>query len=237
MEEIEANTPAVFRLFYSEGKLIEDSMDNLKVTGLWGGLFAALVLLFFLRALRMTALITLSIPLCVMMTITVLYFMGWSLNLLTMMGLMVGVGMVVDNAIVIVENIYRLRAEGEDPRGASIHGASEVGLAITMATLTTVVVFLPMMLMNDSFDMKFLLSKIGMPRGVRAGGVSVCGAVVYSPGGTAVWRCGCAVRSKIHRFCPPHLSARFGTGLFTIGGMRFSWCLFCLLRFIFPIRM
>ena len=163
MEEIEANTPAVFRLFYSEGKLIEDSMDNLKVTGLWGGLFAALVLLFFLRALRMTALITLSIPLCVMMTITVLYFMGWSLNLLTMMGLMVGVGMVVDNAIVIVENIYRLRAEGKDPSGASIHGASEVGLAITMATLTTVVVFLPMMLMNDSFDMKFLLSKIGMP--------------------------------------------------------------------------
>ncbi len=163
MEDIEANTPAVFRLFYSEGKLIEDSMDNLKVTGLWGGLFAALVLLFFLRALRMTALITLSIPLCVMMTITVLYFMGWSLNLLTMMGLMVGVGMVVDNAIVIVENIYRLRAEGKDPRGASIYGASEVGLAITMATLTTVVVFLPMMLMNDSFDMKFLLSKIGMP--------------------------------------------------------------------------
>ena len=163
MEEIEANTPAAFRLFYSEGKLIEDSMDNLKITGLWGGLFAALVLLFFLRTLRMTALITLSIPLCVMMTITVLYFMGWTLNLLTMMGLMVGVGMVVDNAIVIVENIYRLRAEGEDPRGASIHGASEVGLAITMATLTTVVVFLPMMLMNDSFDMKFLLSKIGMP--------------------------------------------------------------------------
>ncbi len=163
IEEIEANTPAVFRLFYSEGKLIEDSMDNLKVTGLWGGLFAALVLLFFLRTLRMTALITLSIPLCVMMTITVLYFMGWTLNLLTMMGLMVGVGMVVDNAIVIVENIYRLRAEGEDPRGASIHGASEVGLAITMATLTTVVVFLPMMLMNDSFDMKFLLSKIGIP--------------------------------------------------------------------------
>ena len=163
MARIEATTPAAFRLFYSEGKLIEDSMDNLKVTGLWGGLFAALVLLFFLRAVRMTALITLSIPLCVMLTVTVLYFMGWSLNLLTMMGLMVGVGMVVDNAIVIVENIYRLRASGEDARRASIYGASEVGLAITMATLTTVVVFLPMMLMNDSFDMKFLLSKIGMP--------------------------------------------------------------------------
>ncbi|MDP6038061.1 MAG: efflux RND transporter permease subunit, partial [Candidatus Latescibacteria bacterium] len=163
MEEIEANTPAQFHIFYSEGKLIENSMNNLKSTGLWGGLFAALVLLFFLRALRMTALITLSIPLCLMITVTVLYFIGWSLNLLTMMGLMVGVGMVVDNAIVIVENIYRLRAKGENPYDASIHGASEVGLAITMATLTTVVVFLPMMLMNESFDMRFLLSKIGMP--------------------------------------------------------------------------
>ncbi|MFT5368435.1 MAG: HAE1 family hydrophobic/amphiphilic exporter-1 [Candidatus Latescibacterota bacterium] len=163
MDEIEATTDADFHVFYSEGKLIEDSMNNLKETGLWGGLFAALVLLFFLRAVRMTALITLSIPLCVMMTVTVLYFVGWSLNLLTMMGLMVGVGMVVDNAIVIVENIYRLRAQGENPHDAAIHGASEVGLAITMATLTTVVVFVPMMLMNESHFMKFLLSKIGLP--------------------------------------------------------------------------
>lgn len=163
MDEIEANTDAAFNVFYSEGKLIEDSMNNLKETGLWGGFFAALVLLFFLRAIRMTALITLSIPLCVMITVTVLYFVGWSLNLLTMMGLMVGVGMVVDNAIVIVENIYRLRANGEESHEASLHGASEVGLAITMATLTTVVVFVPMMLMNESHFMKFLLSKIGLP--------------------------------------------------------------------------
>ncbi|MCZ6634241.1 MAG: efflux RND transporter permease subunit [bacterium] len=163
MEEIEATTDVEFRIFYSEGKMIADSMGNLRNTGLWGGFFAALILLFFLRAFRMTALITLSIPLCVMITITVLYFMGWTLNLLTMMGLMVGVGMVVDNAIVIVENIYRYRAKGENPHEASIKGASEVGLAITMATLTTVVVFLPMILMNDSFYMKYLLSKIGMP--------------------------------------------------------------------------
>lgn len=163
MDEIEATTDAKFHVFYSEGQLIENSMDNLKETGLWGGVFAALVLLFFLRAVRMTALITLSIPLCVMITVTVLYFVGWSLNLLTMMGLMVGVGMVVDNAIVIVENIYRLRAKGEDGHNAAIHGASEVGLAITMATLTTVVVFVPMMLMNESHFMKFLLSKIGLP--------------------------------------------------------------------------
>lgn len=163
MSEIEATTPAKFHLFYSEGKLINESMHNLQATAAWGGLFAALVLLFFLRALRMTVLITSSIPLCTLITVIVLYFLDWSLNLLTMMGLMVGVGMVVDNAIVIVENIYRLRVQGVNPHEASIQGASEVGLAITMATLTTVVVFLPLMLMNSSFDMKFLLSKIGMP--------------------------------------------------------------------------
>ena len=70
-------------------------------------------------------------------------FLGWSLNVLTMMGLMVGVGMVVDNAIVILENIYRMRGKGLPTKEAAIAGAGEVGLAITMATLTTVVVFLP----------------------------------------------------------------------------------------------
>ena len=111
-------------------------------------LFAAMVLLFFLRAIRMTAIITLAIPLCVMMTIVALYFMGWSLNMMTMMGLMVGVGLVVDNAIVILENIYRIREKGEKPKSAAVLGASEVAMAITMATLTTVVVFLPLMLMS-----------------------------------------------------------------------------------------
>ena len=116
LQEIE-NDPIVgeqivFNVFFNQGEYINDSIRNLETTGLWGGLFAAMVLLFFLRTVRMTAIITLSIPLCVMITITALYFLGWSLNVLTMMGLMVGVGMVVDNAIVILENIYRMRAQG-----------------------------------------------------------------------------------------------------------------------------
>ncbi len=161
--EIEADTDFQFSTIYNQGNLIRKSIENLQNTALWGGLLAALVLLFFLRSARMTALITLAIPLCVMIAVTVLYFMDWSLNLLTMMGLMIAVGMVVDNAIVIVESIYRMRAKGANPRVASVNGASEVGLAITTATLTTVVVFLPLMVMSGDVDLSFFLTKIGVP--------------------------------------------------------------------------
>ena len=152
-----------FNVFFDQGRFIRESIDNLQNTGLWGGLFAACVLLFFLRALRMTAIITLAIPLCVMLTVTTLYFTGWSLNLMTMMGLMVGVGMVVDNAIVILENITRMREKGQPPREASVSGASEVALAITMATMTSVVVFLPLILMSGNIGMTFYLFRMGMP--------------------------------------------------------------------------
>ena len=80
-----------------------------------------------------------------------------------MMGIMVGIGMVVDNTIVVVENIYRRHTDGLPPRRAAISGASEVSLAIIMATLTTVVVFLPLMIMSSDVDLSFFLSRIGVP--------------------------------------------------------------------------
>jgi len=165
LKEIERKVPGLkFNVFYNQGNQILESIRNLQTTGLWGGLFAVLILLYFLRTVRMTSIITLSIPLCLLMTLTVLYFIGWTLNMITMMGLMVGVGMVVDNGIVILENIYRVRGKGDEPEQASIRGASEVGLAITMATLTTVVVFLPLMLMGGkSRMMTFYLTKMGIP--------------------------------------------------------------------------
>ncbi len=162
LKEIKAETGVHLDILYNQGKQIRESMENLRNTALWGGLFAALVLLFFLRAARMTALITLAIPVCVMIAVTVLYFIDWSLNLLTMMGLMIAVGMVVDNAIVIVENIYRIRSKDTGAREASVRGAGEVGLAITTATLTTVVVFLPLMVMSGDVDLSFFLTKIGV---------------------------------------------------------------------------
>ncbi|MBE83991.1 MAG: hypothetical protein CME21_15630 [Gemmatimonadetes bacterium] len=163
--ELEKKVPGLeFDVFYDQGSQIKEAITNLQGTGLWGGLFAALILLYFLRTVRMTSIITLSIPLCLMMTLTAIYFIDWTLNMITMMGLMVGVGMVVDNGIVILENIYRVRASESDTNQASIKGASEVGLAITMATLTTVVVFLPLMLMGgQSRMMSFYLTKMGLP--------------------------------------------------------------------------
>lgn len=156
------NTGISYQVLRDQGEEIENQVNNLQSTALWGGLFAAMILFFYLRTFRMTAIITLSIPLCLMMTMVVMYFIGWSLNVITMMGLMVGVGLVVDNAIVILENIYRFRANGSNPREASILGASEVGLAITMATLTTVVVFLPLMVMSGG-TATFFMTRIGLP--------------------------------------------------------------------------
>ena len=169
-----------FKLFWNQGDQVTNSVDNLKNSGLWGGLFAALVLFFFLRAVRITLIITLAIPLSILATITTLYFIGWSLNMATMMGLMLSLGLVVDNAIVIVENIYRKRQEGIAPRPASIDGAGEVGLAVTMATLTTVVVFLPLILMSDEEMFSFWMLRIGLP--VIAGLVaSLLIALIFIP--------------------------------------------------------
>ena len=152
-----------FKMVWNQGDQVTNAVDNLKNSGLWGGLFAAIVLFFFLRAVRITLIITLAIPLSLLTTITALYFIGWSLNMATMMGLMLSLGLVVDNAIVIVENIYRKRQEGIAPRTASVEGAGEVGLAVTMATLTTVVVFLPLILMSDEQMFSFWMLRIGLP--------------------------------------------------------------------------
>ncbi len=152
-----------FEILFDQGQFIEESVDNLRYAGIWGGIFAFSVLFFFLRRMRMTMILTLAIPFSILITLTVLYFIGWTLNLITMMGLMVSVGMVVDNSIVVIENIYTKRAQGVEKRKASLFGASEVGLAVTMATLTTIVVFLPLILMSDDIGFSFYMFRIGLP--------------------------------------------------------------------------
>lgn len=152
-----------FNIFFDQGVQVKQSIDNLAESGLWGGIFAALIIYLFLRAPRMTAILTLSIPLSLLCTIVVLFFTGWSLNMATMMGLLLAVGMVVDNSIVIVENIYRLRQEGADATQASIVGAGEVGLAVVMSTFTSIVVFLPLILMKGGGDFSFWMLRLGLP--------------------------------------------------------------------------
>lgn len=150
-------------VFFDQGAVIEGSLSNLTETALWGGLFAIIILFLFLRRARMTLVTAAAIPLSLLITITVMYFTDASLNALSLMGLMLSVGMVVDNSIVVTEAIQRRRSEGESIYSAAAGGAAEVGLAIVVATSTTIVVFLPMVLMSGSETISFYLGKIGYP--------------------------------------------------------------------------
>jgi HAE1 family hydrophobic/amphiphilic exporter-1 len=174
-----------FLRFFDQGELIQDSVNNLKDTAVQGGFLAVLVLFLFLRRARVTLLIAASIPLSLLMTIVVMYFRGDTINLLSMMGLMLSVGMVVDNSIVVVESIYRRRELGDDPRTAAVRGTAEVALAILAATLTTVVVFLPLILMSDDAGFSFYMGKLGLPV-CFALGASLLVALVFIPLGTVV---------------------------------------------------
>lgn len=150
-------------ILFDQGHFIEESVDNLKNAGMWGGFFAFLVLYFFLRRFRMTLILNIAIPLSILVSLTILYFIGWTLNLITMMGLMISIGMVVDNSIVVLENIYHKRAQGLKDKAAAGVGTSEVSLAVTMATFTTIVVFMPLILMNDQMGFQFYMLRIGLP--------------------------------------------------------------------------
>ena len=109
----------------------------------WGALFAVLILLLFLRDIKPTFITLLSIPISLTFALVLMYFSGVTLNMISLSGLAVAVGMLVDNSIVVIENIFRLRRLGVSPKKAAIAGAKEVAAAITSSTLTTVCVFAP----------------------------------------------------------------------------------------------
>ncbi len=148
-------------LIFNQGDIIQESIGNLINGGKIGGVFAALVLFFFLRRFRLTAIICLSIPLSMLIALTTMYFMGESLNILTLLGLMVCVGLLVDNSVVVAENIHRLHRSGMPLRRACIRGAGEIALAIVMATLTTVIVFVPVALIEG--EGQFFMMRLALP--------------------------------------------------------------------------
>lgn len=126
------------------------SLRNLVIFGLIGAALAVVVLFLFLRSIRSIAVIASAIPLSIVVTLVLLYFADLNLNLMTLGGLALGTGMLVDNAIIVLENIFRHRSEGKSSTQAAVEGAKEVGSAVFAATLTTVAVFLPVIFM-DSF--------------------------------------------------------------------------------------
>lgn len=134
---------------------IKRSINNVGTSILYGGLLAVLVLLLFLRNIRSTLVVATVIPISVVATFTLMYFGGFTLNLMTLGGLALGVGMLVDNAIVVLENIFRLSETGTPPREAAIEGSEEVSTAIAASTLTTLVVFLPMIFVRGMSGVMF----------------------------------------------------------------------------------
>ncbi|MCG8457362.1 MAG: efflux RND transporter permease subunit, partial [Holophagales bacterium] len=148
-------------IFFNQGKTILESLGILLDSGRIGAIFAAFVLFFFLRRFRMTVIIALSIPLSLFIGLTAMYFFGETLNIISLLALMISVGLLVDNSVVVAENIFRLHQAGASRREACIRGAGEISLAIVMATLTTVIVFLPVSLVGG--QMQFFLLRLSIP--------------------------------------------------------------------------
>ncbi len=144
--EIKKRLPPDVKLeiIYDQSAFIRDAINGVRDAALQGGILAFIVLLVFLRNFKASAIVTLSIPISIMVVFTLMYFGGLSINMMSLGGLALGVGMLVDNAIVVIENIFRHREMGESPEKSASEGAEEVSNAITASTLTTIAVFLPM---------------------------------------------------------------------------------------------
>jgi HAE1 family hydrophobic/amphiphilic exporter-1 len=145
---------------FIQGDTIRYSLEQVVDSGQQGGFIALFVLLFFLRRLRLTLLISLAIPLSLFMSLPVMYFTGQSVNLISLVGLMICIGLVVDNSVVVAENIGRFRRRGLGPYAAAMQGTGEVALAITLATMTTIVVFLPASLLSEGPTQFFMVRMV-----------------------------------------------------------------------------
>ena len=137
-----------FVTLMNQGDYINLVVDSITSSLLWGALFAVIVLFIFLRDIRPTFITLCSIPVSVIFAVVLMYFSGISLNMMSLSGLSIAVGMLVDNSIVVIENIYRLKSKGESVAKAAISGAVQVAGAITASTLTTICVFLPIVFVD-----------------------------------------------------------------------------------------
>ncbi len=160
LKEIEAANAAYPQIHIvpviNQGNFIERSISNVAQSVLYGGGLAVLVLLFFLRNLRSTLVISLAVPISVVATFALIYFGGFTLNLMTLGGLALGVGMMVDSSIVVLENIFRRREENQEPiEVAAVEGAREVATAIVASTITTLVIFVPVIFIRGVAGIMF----------------------------------------------------------------------------------
>jgi len=139
------------------------SLQELRTAGLIGAAFAFLVLFAFLRDLPTTLIVTLAVPFSLVITLAAMYFLGLSINILSMMGMLLAVGMLVDNAVVITESIFRHRQMTPDrPNEATLAGVRDVGIAVTAGTASSVAVFLPL-LFGERTEATIFLAHVAIP--------------------------------------------------------------------------
>lgn len=135
-------------ILFDQGNYIELAISNISSSLIFGGLFAMIVLFVFLTGVKSPLIIGVAIPYSVIVTFVLMYFADFSLNIMTLGALALGIGMLVDNAIVVIENIERHLELGESPKEAAINGTKEVALAITASTVTTIAVFVPVLFIS-----------------------------------------------------------------------------------------
>lgn len=157
LKRVEEDYPQFkFVTLRDSAKYIRDSINNVSSSALYGGFLAVVVLLFFLADIRSTMVIALSIPTSIIATFVLIYFNGFTLNVMSLGGLALGIGMMVDSSIVVLENIFRMREEEKKPLiRAGIEGSKEVTGAIIASTITTVIVFMPMLFVRGASGIMF----------------------------------------------------------------------------------
>lgn len=139
-----------YSVVLDQGEYINMAVSSVVENLIYGAILAVAILLLFLRDWRPTLIVGLAIPISVIATFMCMYFAGINLNMLSMGGLAIGIGMLVDNAIVVIENIFRLRKEGKSKKEAAIQGAKGVASAIISSTVTTIIVFVPVLFLGGT---------------------------------------------------------------------------------------
>jgi HAE1 family hydrophobic/amphiphilic exporter-1 len=150
-----------FLIWFSQGQETRQTLRDLTFTGIFGSLLASVVLFGFLRRFSTTLVAVSCIPFSLIVTCGIVWAQGRSLNTLTLLGLIVGIGMLVDNAVVVMENIFRHREMGADRKTAARRGSREVTTAVVAATLTSVIVFIPL-IFNKPSEMNLYFKELGI---------------------------------------------------------------------------
>ena len=155
IQEMESDLPPSVGLYVvmDTTTMIDSTMATVYQSLLYGVILVMVVLFIFLRSLKSTLIIGISIPISMLITILVMFFLDYSLNLMTLTGLILGLGMTVDSSIVVLENIFRYRERGSKLKTAAVLGTKEMVVAIAASTLTTVCVFVPIVLLRNNLEM------------------------------------------------------------------------------------